>query len=262
MRSPGRDHLGRYLRVAPVSLALERAIECAMLASVALTPPLLDIGCGDGLFASVFYEQPVAVGLDIDLSALRRARRHYRSVVDADAARMPFVNGAFATVLANSVLEHVRGLDRIFAEVHRILRPRGTFVLTVPTPAYQRGFFYSRLFRAIGARPLARAYETAVNVAFRHREVHEAAGWSERLAAAGFSVVDTRPYLSAAVIALDDLLYPSAALARLAAGATGHYFFNPALRRFTAPLLAAVLKPLARSGPPAGGYVLLVARRA
>src|SRR5262249_1517443 len=45
------NHLERYLCTAPISLALERAIEARWLASLPLVEPVLDVGCGDGLFA-------------------------------------------------------------------------------------------------------------------------------------------------------------------------------------------------------------------
>ena len=36
--------------------AVLRAVECRFMARVPLTAPVLDIGCGDGHFASIAYE--------------------------------------------------------------------------------------------------------------------------------------------------------------------------------------------------------------
>jgi ubiquinone/menaquinone biosynthesis C-methylase UbiE len=255
------DYLTRYIRIAPISLALERAIECRMLSTILLADPLLDIGCGDGLFASVFYDQPRAVGLDRSVSALTRARGGYRFRVAADAAALPFADGTFSTVLANSMLEHTTSLNAILFEACRVLVHGGRFVLTVPTPSYQEAFFYSQLARSVGWPAGAARYERFVNGVFAHREVHDVRGWRERLSRAGFTVTDVQPYLSKLTIALSDLLYPSAAFSRIADALLGHYFLLPALRRLSTPLLAAVLRPLYLQNTSDGGYAMLVAER-
>jgi len=51
-----RNYLKEYLKIAPTSLALVRAIECRLLSRIEFKHPLLDIGCGDGLFASLFLK--------------------------------------------------------------------------------------------------------------------------------------------------------------------------------------------------------------
>lgn len=256
-----RDYLARYLAVAPISLALERSIECRMLSTALLPEPLLDIGCGDGLFASVFYDRPRAVGVDQNVEALRRASRGYRFRIAADASALPFADGSFASVLSNSTLEHTRSLDAILLEVARVLVARGRFVLTVPTPGYQRAFLYSQLARAVGWSAGAVWYERFVNHVFAHREVHEVDGWRERLSHAGLTVVEVRPYLSRLTITLDDFFYPSAAISRMSDRLLGHYFLFPALRRLSAPLLAAMLRPLYVQDVSSGGYAMLVAER-
>jgi ubiquinone/menaquinone biosynthesis C-methylase UbiE len=254
-----RDYLARYIAVAPLSLGLERAIECRMLSKEPLPEPLLDLGCGDGLFASVFYEHPPTVGLDQDLRALTRARSRYRWAVAANAAALPFGDATFSSVLANSVLEHTRSLDAIFHEVARVLMPEGRFVLTVPTPAYQRGLLYSRIARALGWAWGADRYERFVNRVFAHREVRDVAGWIEGLERADLIVTEVHEYLSRATMSLDDLFYPSAAFCRIWERLFGHYFLLPPLRRVSAPILAAILRPLYRQDVSRGGYVLLVA---
>src|SRR5262249_34250292 len=58
------NHLERYLRAAPMSLALERAIEARWISSLPLVDPVLDVGCGDGLFAERTFASRLAVGMD------------------------------------------------------------------------------------------------------------------------------------------------------------------------------------------------------
>jgi SAM-dependent methyltransferase len=90
---------------------------------------LLDIGCGEkpyrALFAPFVTEH---VGLD------RTDTQHFRGAIDlygyADA--IPVAAMSFDTVLCTTVLEHVEEPARALAEIHRVLRPAGTLILTAP----------------------------------------------------------------------------------------------------------------------------------
>jgi len=50
----------------------------------------------------------------------------------ADAAELPFVADCFDAVVCTEVLEHVPEPRRVLSEAHRILRPGGRLLLTVP----------------------------------------------------------------------------------------------------------------------------------
>ena len=60
------NYLESYLRVAPAALAIERCFECEILSRQVFEPPVLDIGCGDGVFASVLFDEQVDLGIDPD----------------------------------------------------------------------------------------------------------------------------------------------------------------------------------------------------
>ncbi len=49
------DFLKRYLAIAPSALAYERAIECELHVGKNWASPILDIGCGDGIFAQILF---------------------------------------------------------------------------------------------------------------------------------------------------------------------------------------------------------------
>ncbi len=89
---------------------------------------LLDLGCGGGLMAphASSYRH---VGIDVSASALSAAAEHGVLVVRGDAARLPMADGTANVVVAGEVLEHVRDLDAVVAEVSRVLRPGGTVVI-------------------------------------------------------------------------------------------------------------------------------------
>ena len=51
------------------------------------------------------------------------------------ARRIPFPDGHFDALLCTEVLEHAVAPEALIAEMHRVLRPGGSLVLTVPFAA-------------------------------------------------------------------------------------------------------------------------------
>ncbi|MGB9594521.1 MAG: hypothetical protein ACPL7R_10345, partial [Anaerolineae bacterium] len=47
------DYFALHLPEVPAFRALIRAVECRLLAEVEMPEPVLDIGCGDGIFAQI-----------------------------------------------------------------------------------------------------------------------------------------------------------------------------------------------------------------
>jgi SAM-dependent methyltransferase len=108
------------------------------------TRRLLDIGCGTGanlpMLRSCVENYGHVTGLDFSPLALRFARRHLESsnasLVRGDGLRLPFRTDGFDAVTMLDVLEHLSDDRRALREVHRVLRPGGALVWSVP--AYQR----------------------------------------------------------------------------------------------------------------------------
>ena len=94
---------------------------------------ILDAGCGPGNLLDRLSAHGQVTGSDLSLDALRfchsRAhRRLLRSRLDHLAVR----NAAFDLVTAIDVLEHMPDDRAGLEEIHRVLRPGGVVVLTVP----------------------------------------------------------------------------------------------------------------------------------
>ncbi len=89
---------------------------------------LLDVGCGSKPYASLFSVQHY-VGLEYDSPANRR-----RAIADVyyDGGRFPFEDARFDCVVASQVFEHVFNPEGFLAEIHRVLRPGGKLLLSVP----------------------------------------------------------------------------------------------------------------------------------
>lgn len=248
LQLPEVDFLTLLERQGP-SLALWRAAEVAALREQPYEGPVLDLGCGDGLVTSLVLSR-VDVGLDPCTGALDRARRIgiYRSLIPEpiESARLPA--GSIATILSNSVLEHVEALDEVLDASARLLRAGGRLIFTVPTEAFSPAL----------ALPL-NSYRDWRNRSYRHINLWPLARWRESLARAGLVVERVRPYLRPRLVFLWDLLeLPQ----QLRVG--GYRPFGAAWRRLPKRALHRLAERLAAwdlSAQPPGGGRLIVARK-
>lgn len=100
---------------------------------VSWTGRVLDVGAGESPWRDLM-PGATYVGLDTSHSdAFGMSRR--RDVVYYDGGEMPFEDDEFDHVLCTEVLEHVDEPLPFLADLHRVLRPGGTLVLTVPWSA-------------------------------------------------------------------------------------------------------------------------------
>ena len=94
---------------------------------------MLDLGCRSGAFTRHFLEGNEVVGLDVDRVALEKAAELGIEPVLANVEEtLPFPAASFDVVVAGELLEHLRFPDVVVAEAHRVLRPGGVFVGSVP----------------------------------------------------------------------------------------------------------------------------------
>src|SRR5262249_17226698 len=97
---------------------------------------VLEIGCGMGTDLAQFVRGGAGVfGLDLPPRPLGIAPTRLEregaapKLVRADAERLPIRSESFDVVYSFGVLHHTPGIDLAIAEVHRVLRHGGTFVL-------------------------------------------------------------------------------------------------------------------------------------
>jgi SAM-dependent methyltransferase len=151
---------------------------------------VLDLGCGDGFFAQAVYGH-LDTGIDMDEGEVARAIRRgtYDRALIADAGRMPFDDGSFHTVISNCVMEHIPHIDEVLSEVHRVLKPGGRLLTTVPSEYWNDDSFYQWIFRSLGMNWAARWYNGALNWAAKHFHVDERQVWEKRFEHAGLRTV-------------------------------------------------------------------------
>ena len=108
------------------------------LADVNLGDHLLEIGAGAGAATPELRKRvPRVTSLEYDRTlstrlaqTLAQTNRAAVSIVQGDAAALPFAASTFTSAIAILMFHHLRSgelQDRAFAEVHRVLRPGGRF---------------------------------------------------------------------------------------------------------------------------------------
>lgn len=139
----GKHHWGlfepRGCTFADACDALERHM--AALVQLDATSTLLDIGCGNGVVAAELCAAFGCEVVGIDLSPVRienarRARAELPEAVRAriaferaSATELPFSGERFSHAWSQATLFRVPERARALAEVHRVLRPAGRFVM-------------------------------------------------------------------------------------------------------------------------------------
>ena len=211
-----RDFLHLHLKALPYFRGMLRAMEARWYQDQELPAPVLDIGCGDGHFASVAFDRNIDLGIDPDIKSLYEAVDHkaYKLLIQSDGAQLPLWDGSVGSAMSNSVLEHIPHLPAVLKEVGRVLRPGAPFIFTVPNPGYRDALSLPRWLSGLGLKPLAERYSKWFMVMSRTWNLHDEDGWEKLLAAAGLEIEVTFRYFSPSALAMLEW---------------GHYFGSPTL---------------------------------
>jgi ubiquinone/menaquinone biosynthesis C-methylase UbiE len=241
-----RDFLKSYLKVAPLALASERALECEILSLQKFEPPLLDIGCGDGIFASILFESKVDTGIDLDLYELARCKKLniYKELIACQGAEIPKPDQSYKTIMSNSVLEHIKDLKPLLSEVSRLLQKEGSFYVTIPNNKFEEAAVISRILNKINLINIKKRFNVFYNKFWRHYNCYELEKWIEVFNEAGFKVVSYTEYNSMALATFHDICVPFAFSSFLARKYLERWFFFPKVRFLFSHLLYILITPL------------------
>ncbi|MCB0366287.1 MAG: methyltransferase domain-containing protein [Bdellovibrionaceae bacterium] len=197
-------HLTAHL---PLSLAVRELMRLRALFEMgAIQKPILDVGCGDGLFwenliQNIREGEKVSLkglmGIDIDTHELGLASLRLQSrgveVLQRDISLTSPLEGQadlseqFKTVIANCSLEHVPKLEPALRNILGYLSPNGQFVLFVPAPNWTENLHIRQNFHRLSPR-LGGLVGGCFDGFFQHRHLYPATVWKFLLEGMGFKV--------------------------------------------------------------------------
>ena len=106
---------------------------------------VLDMGCGGGEFVVDLYNEGYNVfGYDLSIGTHQRTeeikmlKTHIgneladRIKLTDDERKIPFSSGSFDIIVSSAVLEHIKYVDDILFETHRVLREGGCLMASLP----------------------------------------------------------------------------------------------------------------------------------
>jgi ubiquinone/menaquinone biosynthesis C-methylase UbiE len=140
---------------------------------------ILDLCCGEVRLPASFDGGAMVVGADISEMGLRVDPHGYGgkpnfSAVVTDAHSLGFASGAFDIVTFIESIEHVHRVPEVFAEVMRVLKPGGKFLVTTANT----DSLHLIVTRKLGHPPFKTSYQHVAEFSFAQtRALLEAAGF-------------------------------------------------------------------------------------
>jgi SAM-dependent methyltransferase len=257
-----KDYLWLHIRDLPYFRALLRAVEAQFYQDFVLESPVLDVGCGDGHFATIAFDRPLDVGIDPWGGPIRDAARlgGYHSLVQGDGGCMPFPDDYFSSGLSNSVLEHIPHIEQVLAETARVLKPGALFLFCVPNPAYLTDLSIPQMLLKIRMNGLANRYIEWFRRISRVEHADTPAVWEARLNRAGFDLERWWHYFSPQALRMLEWGHYFGAPTLLTRKLTGRWIIAPT--RWNLALTMRLVKPHTDAEPhPQGTYTFFVARK-
>lgn len=256
------NFLVEYLNEAPVPLAFERAFECHILSQQKFEHPILDIGCGDGIFAKILFDEKIDTGIDPLNYELESAKQYnmYDELIEAFGDKIPKGDNSYKTVFSNSVLEHIKNLDPVLKEINRVLVPEGIFYATIPTNYFDKYSVISKLLNGVGLKGMALKYNNFFNNFWRHFHYYDKAGWTKKFENNGFKVVNIIEYGAPIDCLFNDFWVPVTIPNYIIKKIFNRFFLFKFLRRIYSPIWVLILKQRVKIYPDLrkGGLIFFV----
>jgi SAM-dependent methyltransferase len=257
-----KDYLWLNLRDLPYFRAILRAVEARFYQDFELPEPILDVGCGDGHFASIAFDRPLDVGVDPWGGPIRQAAKFggYRSLVQADGAKMPFPDGYFASAISNSVLEHIPHVEAVLAETARVLRSQAVFLFCVPNPRYLSELSVPTALQIAGFKGLGERYRQWFRRMSRVEHAVPPQTWQAWLVGAGFVLEKWWHYFPPPAMRTLEWGHYLGAPTLIPHALTGRWIIVP--QRWNLAFTERLVRPYSQPQPhPDGTFTFFVARK-
>lgn len=259
------DVLLRYVSEAPLALAFERYLECSIYQELPLERPILDLGCGEGIFAHILFDEKIDTGIDPNPRELERAREYggYSELIECFGNRIPKPDGSYYTVFSNSVLEHIPDLDPVLEEVRRILPIGGVFYFTVPSDNFDHYSVANGMLTSLGLKSLAQKFREAYDRFWKHYHFYPLNKWEDLIKSHGFEVTQSRLYDPKRICRMNDFLAPFGFYFFIIKKLTNRWVLLPGLRRVIMSLFVKQFEKFLENGHKSeeGGLVFVAAKR-
>ncbi len=261
------EDFSAYYEFAPAALALRESIRLQAVRKQPLLEPILDVGCGDGLFARLAFPNTQIWGIDISPMEVRRAQAtsSYSTLVCGNISQVNLPSNFFNGAIANCSLEHVPEVDIALANIHSALAPGARFLNIVPKPDWARKLATPTVLEKLGLVGLSNAYSKGLDRVFKHLHLYDSTVWTGKLEAAGFRVLMVEELVGKRSAWLFDLLLAPSLFGLLSKTFTGRWVNLPGLRPFTADTVRHVLNASATvlpPGAPCGEYLFICQKEA
>lgn len=95
---------------------------------------VLDVGCGDSPYRFLLNESQI-VYHGIDIEGAKHFDYNNPEITYFNGEDIPFSDEKFDALICTEVLEHVENYQKLINEMHRVLKPNGTAIITIPWSA-------------------------------------------------------------------------------------------------------------------------------
>lgn len=238
------NFLKSYSLEAPMALARERSLECQIYTSKEIKKPVLDIGCGEGMFASILFDEPVDVGVDPNIKELNRAKQYssYNKLIQCFGHKIPEEDKKFNTIFSNSVMEHIENIEESLHEMRRVLADDGVIYLTLPTDKFEEYTATYQILKKTTPSFIQKKYRTLFNQFWRHYHAYNIDTWEQLFNRCGFKITDSFEYASKKFCMTNSFLTPFAFFSFLTKKVFNKWFLFRKLRKLTSRLLCAIFE--------------------
>lgn len=240
------NFLKNYFQEAPLPLALERCLECEILAQQDFVRPVLDIGCGEGLFAHILFAEKIDVGIDLNSREIERAKTYnaYHELICCSGDAIPKENETFNTIFSNSVMEHIKDIEPVLLEASRLLKKKGSLYLTLPTKKFEEFTVFSQILNFLNLNSLAEKFRKFFNRFWRHYHCYDKKQWENIFRKNGFKVVNSFEYGSRKFCTINDFLSPFCLISFITKKITNKWFLFPLLEKMLSNIKYLVFKKM------------------